>query len=110
MTAVAEERFPKTTTPSPFAPGVVSIVDFPLEKDPATACFKEGFEGTVDEWTPTAPSAGCAWHVLDDTVVVNKAVGVCATVSDAEACTPSATGGYDPCQLCKTPTQAGCVP
>ncbi|GMV40597.1 MAG: hypothetical protein AMXMBFR64_23130 [Myxococcales bacterium] len=110
MTAVADERFPKTTTPSPFAPGVVSIVDFTLDKDPATACFKEGFEGDVSGWTATAPSQGCAWHVLDGAVVLNAAVGVCATVSADESCTPSAGAGYDPCKLCKTPAEAACVP
>ena len=110
MAAVAEEHFPKTVTPDPFVPGVVAIVDFVLEKDPATACFKDGFEGDVSGWTATEPSLGCAWHVLDNTVIVNKAVGVCAQVSAEEDCTPSTGTAPDTCKLCKTAADQGCVP
>ena len=107
MTSVAEGRFPKETTPAAFAPGVVAIVDFALEADAATTCFKDGFEGDVSGWTATAPSLGCSWQVLDATPVVNKAVGVCASVSDEESC---AAGAAASCKLCKTPPEPGCIP
>ncbi len=110
MTAIADGYFPKLETPDGFTANVVNIVDFDLTPDPATACFEDGFEGDVSAWTASAPSLGCAWQVLDNTIRVNTAAGVCVDTAPEESCTPNPALTFDPCLLCADAADTGCIP